>query len=144
MHPIRVACALALLLIAAPTLALKSDRDKPLDVAADSLETTAGQARTTLTGNVRIKQGTLEVESEKAVVFRGKNAEIDRAYGVLVRAETLEGDKVEIEASGLLARALQHEIDHLNGILFIDRMSSVAKTSLSSRLKRLQKETQRG
>jgi peptide deformylase len=38
---------------------------------------------------------------------------------------------------------LQHEIDHLNGILFIDRMSSVTKASLASRLKRLQKETQR-
>ena len=45
---------------------------------------------------------------------------------------------------GLLARALQHEVDHLNGILFIDRMSSVTKASLSSRLKRLQKETLKG
>jgi peptide deformylase len=36
---------------------------------------------------------------------------------------------------------LQHEVDHLNGILFTDRMSSVAKASLGSRLKRLQKET---
>jgi len=39
---------------------------------------------------------------------------------------------------------MQHEVDHLNGILFIDRMSSAAKAALSSRLKRLQKETQRG
>ena len=61
-----------------------------------------------------------------------------------VEAETLEGETVRIEAAGLLARALQHEVDHLNGILFIDRMSSVAKASLASRLKRLQKETQRG
>jgi peptide deformylase len=44
----------------------------------------------------------------------------------------------------LLARALQHEVDHLNGILFIDRMSSVAKATLQSRLKRLRKETLRG
>jgi peptide deformylase len=56
----------------------------------------------------------------------------------------LEGDAVLIQAGGLLARALQHEVDHLNGILFIDRMSSVAKASLSSRLKRMQKETIRG
>ena len=58
--------------------------------------------------------------------------------------QTLDGERVEIEATGLLARALQHEIDHLNGILFIDRMNSAAKASLSSKLKRLQKETQRG
>jgi peptide deformylase len=62
---------------------------------------------------------------------------------VVVRAETLEGEPVEMEATGLLARALQHEADHLNGILFIDRMSSAAKASLASRLKRLQKETRR-
>ena len=87
----------------------------------------------------------LEDESESGtegcLSFPEIHAEIDRAYAVKVKAETLEGDEVEIEASGLLARALQHEVDHLNGILFIDRMSSVAKTSLSSRLKRLHKET---
>jgi peptide deformylase len=48
---------------------------------------------------------------------------------------------VSIDATGLLARALQHEVDHLNGILFIDRMSAASKVSHASRLKRLQKET---
>ena len=57
---------------------------------------------------------------------------------------TLDGESIEIEATGLLARAIQHEVDHLNGILFVDRMSSAAKASLASRLKRMQKETQRG
>src|SRR5438034_1156131 len=66
------------------------------------------------------------------------------ADSVIVRAQTLEGGMIEIEASGFLARAIQHEGDHLNGILFIDRMNSAAKAALSSRLKRLQKETRRG
>jgi len=61
-----------------------------------------------------------------------------------VRAQTLEGGTIHIEASGFLARAIQHECDHLNGILFIDRMRSAAKAALSSRLRRLQKETRRG
>ena len=82
--------------------------------------------------------------TEGCLSFPEITAEIDRADSVLAEAETLDGDRVEIEASGLLARALQHEVDHLNGILFIDRMSSVAKASLSSRLKRLQRETQSG
>jgi peptide deformylase len=56
----------------------------------------------------------------------------------------VEGSTTEIEATGFLARAIQHEGDHLNGILFIDRMNSAAKAALSSRLKRLQKETRRG
>jgi len=82
--------------------------------------------------------------TEGCLSFPEINAEIERAASVKGKAETLDGATVEIEASGLLARALQHEVDHLNGILFIDRMSSVAKTSLSGKLKRLQKETQRG
>ena len=57
--------------------------------------------------------------------------------------ETLEGEPIEIEASGLLARAFQHEVDHLNGILFIDRMSAATKVALRSRLKRMQKENAR-
>jgi len=82
--------------------------------------------------------------NEGCLSFPDITAEIDRAVSVEVEAETLEGEVVRIEASGLLARALQHELDHLNGILFIDRMSSVVKASLSSRLKRLQKETLKG
>lgn len=82
--------------------------------------------------------------TEGCLSFPEIHAEIDRAHSVLVTGETLEGKKIEFEAAGLLARALQHEVDHLNGILFIDRMSSAAKASLASRLKRLQKETQRG
>ncbi|HEX8281299.1 MAG TPA: peptide deformylase [Chthoniobacterales bacterium] len=90
---------------------------------------------------------TLESETvlgpEGCLSFPEINADIVRSERVLAKAETLDGERVEIEASGLLARALQHEVDHLNGILFIDRMSSAAKASLSSKLKRLQKETQR-
>lgn len=82
--------------------------------------------------------------TEGCLSFPEINAEIDRAESVVVKAEGLDGEKIEIEASGFLARVLQHEVDHLNGILFIDRMSSATKVSLSSRLKRLQKETQRG
>ena len=86
----------------------------------------------------------IETESEGCLSFPDIHGDVDRSIAVLVEAETLEGEAIFIEAEGLLARALQHEVDHLNGILFIDRMSSVEKASLSSRLKRLQKETMRG
>ena len=85
-----------------------------------------------------------EPGAEGCLSFPEISADIDRSVSVSAVAETLDGETIQLEASGLLARALQHEVDHLNGILFIDRMSSVAKASLSSRLKRLQKETQRG
>ena len=69
--------------------------------------------------------------TEGCLSFPDITAEIDRAASVELEAETLDGEKITIEASGLLARALQHEADHLNGILFIDRMSSAAKASLA-------------
>ena len=88
--------------------------------------------------------GETEMGTEGCLSFPEITGEIDRAKSIVVRAQNLDGEPIELETTGFLARAVQHEVDHLNGILFIDRMSSAAKTSLSSKLKRLQKETQRG
>ena len=88
--------------------------------------------------------GETEVGIEGCLSFPEITGQIERAESTMARARNLEGDKIEIVASGLLARAIQHEVDHLNGILFIDRMNSAAKAALSSRLKRLQKQTKRG
>ena len=82
-----------------------------------------------------------EIAAEGCLSFPEISGDIERSIWTKVRGQTLSGDPIEIEATGLLARALQHEVDHLNGILFIDRMSSVAKAALGSRLKRLRKET---
>ena len=88
--------------------------------------------------------GETEIGVEGCLSFPEVTGDIERAQSVIVHAQTLEGGTIHIEASGFLARAIQHEGDHLNGILFIDRMNSAAKAALSSRLKRLQKETKRG
>src|SRR5215470_13627648 len=89
-------------------------------------------------------RGETEVGVEGCLSFPEITGDIERGQSVIVRAQTLEAGEIQIEASGFLARAIQHEGDHLNGILFIDRMGSAAKAALSSRLKRLQKETKRG
>ncbi len=88
--------------------------------------------------------GETEAGLEGCLSFPEITGDIERAQSVIVRAQTLESGTIHIEASGFLARAIQHECDHLNGILFIDRMRSAAKVALSSRLRRLQKETRRG
>ena len=88
--------------------------------------------------------GETEMGTEGCLSFPEITGEIERAKSITVRAQNLDGQPIELETTGFLARAIQHEVDHLNGILFIDRMSSATKTSLSSKLKRLQKETQRG
>jgi peptide deformylase len=89
-------------------------------------------------------RGETEVGLEGCLSFPEITGDIERALSIMVRAQTLEGGTIHIEAGGFLARAIQHEGDHLNGILFIDRMRSAAKAALSSRLKRLQKEAKRG
>jgi peptide deformylase len=82
-----------------------------------------------------------ESGNEGCLSFPEITAEIVRAEGVRCTATRLDGSEITFEAAGLLARALQHEVDHLNGVLFIDRMNSAAKASLAGKLKRLQKET---
>lgn len=81
-----------------------------------------------------------DVGSEGCLSFPEMSADIARASRVKVRAQTLDHGEIIFEATGLLARALQHEVDHLNGVLFIDRMNSATKAGLGGRLKRLQKE----
>src|ERR1700722_14108327 len=85
----------------------------------------------------------LEIGTEGCLSFPEITAEIPRAAKVKVIAQNLQGNRIEFEAEGLLSRAVQHENDHLNGILFIDRMSSAAKVSLGGKLKRLAAESKK-
>ena len=65
---------------------------------------------------------------------------VARPARVTVRAFDAEGETVEVEADGLLARAHQHEIDHLDGILFIDRLSAFKRRALLKKWRKSQKE----
>ncbi len=62
-----------------------------------------------------------ETDSEGCLSLPGLQATVERHSKIVVNALTPDGEKVEIQARGLFARILQHEIDHLNGILYIDR-----------------------
>jgi peptide deformylase len=64
--------------------------------------------------------------TEGCLSVPGVEGIVPRAESVLVRALDPQGQPVRIRAEGLLSRALQHEIDHLDGILFIDRISAAA------------------
>ncbi len=67
------------------------------------------------------KDGSKEKAVEGCLSFPGIAGEVERDEKVTVRALGPDGKTIEICAAGLLARALQHEIDHLDGILFVDR-----------------------
>jgi peptide deformylase len=65
--------------------------------------------------------------SEGCLSFPGVNEDIDRAAKVRVRAQDRDGKTFELEAEGLLAVAIQHEYDHLQGVLMIDHMGPLKK-----------------
>jgi peptide deformylase len=65
---------------------------------------------------------------------------VKRAARVKVRAQDRTGKGFELEAEGLLAKALQHEIDHLNGLLFVDRLSPLKKSIFKRKYKKLAAE----
>jgi peptide deformylase len=124
-------------------VSLVEDRPSTLKVDGKEVDPKAAMPLVLINPEIELL-GATEVGVEGCLSFPEITGDIERATSVIVRAQTLDGSTAEIEATGFLARAIQHEGDHLNGILFIDRMNSAAKAALSSRLKRLQKETRRG
>ena len=80
------------------------------------------------------------VEEEGCLSCPGIHTRVKRNAEVTVRAAGLDGGVFEVAAEGLLARIVQHELDHLNGTLIIDRMSTVAKLSNRRTIKELEDE----
>ncbi len=119
------------------------DRPSTMKVNAEDVDPKAAMPLVLINPELQLT-GETELATEACLSFPEITGGIERAKSVIARARTLDGSEIEIEASGLLARAIQHEVDHLNGILFIDRMNSAPKAALSSRLKRMQKETRQG
>lgn len=79
--------------------------------------------------------GPRAVETEGCLSIRGVRAPVNRPSGIRCRFTQLDGTQVVVETDGLLARAFQHEIDHLDGILFLDRISPAAKMAIRKQLK---------
>lgn len=79
---------------------------------------------------------------EGCLSFPEITGNIERPWSVHVTYMNLDGNPHEQVFHGMLARVVQHEIDHLNGVLFVDRMSHVKKLALKGRLRRLRQETE--
>ena len=88
--------------------------------------------------NPDIEPGRARAESnEGCLSFPGLRYQIKRPAQITARLTLLDGRVITVETDGLLARALQHETDHLHGRLFIDRLSSVDKLTLKRRLREM-------
>ena len=80
-----------------------------------------------------------QVEEEGCLSLPDIRDKVSRAAKVTVRAQNLEGEWFEMEGTELLARAFQHEIDHLDGILFPWRLSALKRDLILRRIRKLQK-----
>jgi peptide deformylase len=79
-------------------------------------------------------------QTEGCLSIPGLEEIVERPAKVRLEAHDPEGEPIEIEADDLLARALQHEVDHLDGILFIDRVSALKRRMLLKKWKKLEEE----
>lgn len=84
--------------------------------------------------------GPKERDTEGCLSIHDVRADVSRPSALKAVLPQLDGTVLEIETDGLLARALQHETDHLNGILFIDRVAPATKLGLRRKLRRLAAE----
>ena len=82
----------------------------------------------------------LDKESEGCLSIPGLEEVVERPWGVRVEGVDVAGKPVSVEAEALLARALQHEIDHLEGILFLDRVSPLKRRMLLQKWKKARAE----
>ena len=80
-----------------------------------------------------------QVEEEGCLSLPEIREKVQRAARVKVRAQDVNGEFFEAEGEELLARAIQHEIDHLDGVLFIDRLSPLKRDLVKRRIRKLQK-----
>ncbi|MCC5865232.1 MAG: peptide deformylase [Wenzhouxiangella sp.] len=144
---------------------VESVTDKERQLAADMLETMyasrgIGLAATQVNEGVRVvvmdlseqrnepryfinpeiidRQGTQACE-EGCLSVPGIYAEVNRAERVTVRALGLDGEAFELEADGLLAVCIQHEIDHLDGKVFVDYLSPLKRRMVEKRLRKQQR-----
>ena len=79
------------------------------------------------------------MEEEGCLSLPEIREKVTRAEWVKVRAQDVTGKWFEAEGTELLARAMQHEIDHLDGVLFIDRLSRLKRDMVIRKIKKMQK-----
>jgi peptide deformylase len=92
---------------------------------------------------VILKSESCSTYEEGCLSVPGQFAEINRPEKCNIKYLDFHGDKKEIEATGMLATCIQHEMDHLEGILFIDYLSKLKKTMIVKKLSKQKKELER-
>lgn len=85
----------------------------------------------------------LEPYDEGCLSLPGITGEVNRPSTVTIRAHNLDGEEVTLRATGLLARCWQHELDHLDGVLILDKMTQMSRLKNRARIKSMEKAARR-
>ena len=123
-------------------LDVRGIKDRPSTMRIDGQDVDPEAHMPLVLVNPQLKPGVETIKGpEGCLSFPEIFTDITRPAEVEVSATNEKGGKVSFHAGGLLAKAVQHEFDHLQGILFIDRMSSEAKREFKPELEALAEET---
>jgi peptide deformylase len=109
-----------------------------IDIAAAEDEEKAPQKIVLINPEVIAKEGK-QTGEEGCLSIPGFREPVSRAKFCTVRAQDVKGEWFEISGEDLLARVFQHEIDHLNGILFISHLSALKRDLIKRKIRKLQK-----
>ena len=116
------------------------DRPSTMEIAGKPVDVAAHMPLVLINPKV-IPFGNPAKGPEGCLSFPEIYTDITRPESVEVEAINAEGNPIRFKAGGLLSRAVQHEVDHLNAILFIDRMTAEAKAEVKDEIDALQAET---
>jgi peptide deformylase len=125
---------------AAPGIGLAAPQvDMPmrLFVVDLSVGKTASDLQVCLNPEIVERDG-MQLEEEGCLSVPGFVATVLRPTRVVVRAQDRDGRVRTLEGKGLLARALQHEMDHLDGVLYVDRLRGLQRASIERRIRKLE------
>ena len=107
-----------------------------MDLSEDKSE-----PRVFINPKVEVLDGDLEAMQEGCLSVPGFYEDVKRIEHVRITAKDRNGDDFELEATGLLAVCIQHEMDHLNGKLFVDYLSSLKRNRIRKKLEKLHKQS---
>lgn len=109
-------------------------------VVVDLMPNEKNLPRTLINPEIILKSEERATREEGCLSLPGQYADITRPAMVKVRYQDETGARQEVDAEGLLSACLQHEIDHLNGILFVDHLSALKRNMIMRRLAKEQRQ----
>ena len=118
------------------------DIDQPRGPAEVPVEQKRGRPQYFVNPEIIWSSEDLRIYNEGCLSVPGQYADVTRPDKIRVKFLDYDGKAQEIEADGLLATALQHEMDHLDGILFVDHLSTLKRDIVMRKLKKFTKENE--